>query len=121
MTDELRSIIGNPRNADEVILHTEQVCSYFYDNARTILILNRCHADTDINEVLYNLNQNFQMYRLSSKYTNSLNQTSLHLVSVFFYTGCYNILLEWLKKDLPLTPKEVADLMIRLASENFLE
>ena len=121
MTDELRSIIGNPRNADEVILHTEQVCSYFYDNARTILILNRCHADTDINEVLYNLNQNFQMYRLSSKYTNSLNQTSLHLVSVFFYTGCHNILLEWLKKDLPLTPKEVADLMIRLASENFLE
>ena len=50
-----------------------------------------------------------------------VNQTSLHLISVFFYTGCYNILLEWLKKDLPLTPKEVADLMIRLASENFLE
>ena len=33
----------------------------------------------------------------------------------------YYILLEWLKKDLPMTPYEIAHLMIRLASENFVE
>ena len=58
---------------------------------------------------------------MSSKYTSTLGDDGVHLVSVFFYSGCFKLLLEWLRKDIPLTPKEVAHLMIRLASENFLE
>jgi len=121
MTKELKRIIGTPQTAQEVIDHTEAVCTYFYDNARTILILHRCHFDQDITAALYDLNQNFQLFRLNSKYTRSMNQDSLHLVTVFFYTGCYNVLLDWLQRNIPMTPKEIADLMIRLASENFLE
>ena len=87
----------------------------------TVLILHSCHADDEITDALYQLNQNFQLYNLSERYTTTMGKDSLHLVSVFFYTGCYHILLEWIKKDLPLSPKEVADLMLRLAIENFLE
>lgn len=121
MTAELRQIIGNPRNAAEIICHTEAVCNYFYENGRTILTLHRCHADDDISEVLYTLNENFQLFRMNSRYTRTLDQNSLHLVSVFFYTGCYHILLEWLNNDIQKTPREIAELMVRLASENFLE
>lgn len=121
MTQTLRQIIGNPRNAQEVIERTEAVCTHFYDNARTFLILHRCHSDQDITDVLYELNQNFQLYRLSSRYTHTMNQDSLRLVTVFFYAGCYSILLDWLTNSLPLTPKEIATLMVRLAAENFLE
>ena len=121
MTAELKQIIGNPRTGAEVIQHTEAVCTYFYDNARTILILHRCHSDRDITDALYDLNHNFQLFRLNSKYTRTLNQDGLHLVSVFFYTGCYSILLEWLTHDIQKTPKEIAELMVRLASENFVE
>ena len=85
------------------------------------MILHNCHADTDINDVLYELNQNFQFYRMNSKYTQTMDQDSLNLISVFFYTGCYNILLEWIKHNIPKTPKEIAELMVRLATENFLE
>lgn len=118
---ELKKIIGNPRTAAEIIQHTESVCAYFYDHTHTLLTLHRCHADHDISDVLHDLNQNFQLYRLNSKYTHTMDQDNLHLVSVFFYTGCYNILLEWLTHDIQKTPKEISDLMIRLASENFLE
>ena len=121
MTRDLEAIIGNPRTADEVIAHTEAVCAYFYDNSRTILILHNCHSDRDITDALHELNQNFQLFRLNTKYTRTLNHDGLHLVTVFFYTGCYNLLLEWLKNDIQKSPKEIADLMIRLASENFLE
>ena len=118
---ELESIIGCPRTADEIIRRTEGVCAYFHDNARTILILHSCHADRDIHDVLYALNQNFHLYQLNTKYTRIMDSDSLTLVSVFFYTGCYNILLEWIRHDIPKTPKEVAELMVRLATENFLE
>lgn len=121
MTIELKATIGTPTTADEIILHTEKVCTYFHENARTILTLHRAHSDDDLKDALYALNQNFQLYRLKRNYTGSMDPHSLHLVSVFFYLGCYYIMLEWLERELPLTPKEVADLMIRLASDNFLE
>lgn len=118
---DLNSIIGLPRTADEVIGQVENVCNYFHDHSRTILILNGCHTDEEIATALYEVNKNFQYYRLSSKIAGTLDQTSLHLVSVFFYIGCYNLLLEWLKHGLQKTPKEIAGLIIHLAAENFLE
>lgn len=121
MTEELKSIIGSPRTAQEVIAHTEAVCEFFHNNARTILILHKCHSDREITETLYDLNENFQLFRLNSKYTRTMNQDGLHLISVFFYTGCYNVLLEWIKNDIQKTPREIAELMVRMASENFLE
>lgn len=121
MTVQLKDIIGNPKTAHEIIAHLENVCAFFLDHAQTVLTLHRCHADDEITDALHELNQNFRLYTLSSKYTESMSKESLHLVSVFFYTGCYNILLEWIRRDLPLTPKEIANLMLRLASENFLE
>lgn len=121
ISTDLKSIIGLPRTTDEVIRQVENVCTYFHNHSRTILILHNCHSDEDVTAALYDLNQNFQYYRLSTKFTNTMDQESLNLISVFFYTGCYNILLAWLKRDIQKTPKEIADLMIRLASENFLE
>lgn len=118
---ELDLIIRDSKTAEEIIQNTEAVCAYFYEHARIILILHDCHADVDINQVLYEMNQNFQLFRMNSRYTKTMDQDCRNLVSVFFYTGCYNILLEWLKNDIQKTPKEIANLMIRLATENFLE
>ena len=121
VTADLKKIIGDPRTYTDIVAHTEAVCTYFYENSRTMLILHKCHADEDINKTLYDLNRNFQIYRMNSKYTNTLGNDGIHLVSVFFYSGCFKLLLEWLKNDIPMTPKEVAHLMIRVAEENFVE
>ena len=120
MTAQMKEIIGGTKTSDQIIYTLEKVCAYFQDNGRTILILHKCHADREITDVLYELNQNFQMYNLSERYVNTLGKESLHLVSVFFYTGCYNILLDWVRNNIPLTPREMAELMVRLARENFL-
>lgn len=121
ITEDLNQIIGSPRTTQEVIERTEAVCTYFYNNSRTILILHRCYSDGDINVTLHNLNQNFQLFHLNSRYSKNLNEEGIQLVTVFFYTGCYSLLLDWLQRDMKMTPKEVATLMIRLATENFLD
>ena len=121
MTARLKQLIGEPRSSDDALRQTEAVCNYFADNARTILILHRCHADDDIADVLYDLNENFQSFRTHRKFARGMDHDSIHLVSVFFHTGTYHILLEWLRRDIQKTPTEVAELMVRLAAENFLE
>ena len=120
MTTLLKGIIGGPKSSEELLPMLEQICTFFRDHSQTILILHTCHSDVEITDTLYELNQSFQLYNLSDRYTSTMGKETLHLVSVFFYTGTYNILLEWIRSDCSLSPHEIAELMLQLASENFL-
>ena len=121
LSSELKSIIGTPKYTDDVSKHTEAVCSFFYENAHTILALHNCSADKKIVNALYDMNTTFQAFRIKERYTQSVSTNAIHLIAVFFNTGCYNILLEWLSKEIPASPAQIAELMINLARENFLE
>ena len=121
LAQELKAIIGNPKTANEVNAHVEAVCAFFHENAHTILTLNNCKADSKIVNALYDMNKTFQAFRIKERYTQSVSRDAIHLIAVFFNTGCYNILLEWLRKEIPASPAEIAELMINLARENFLE
>lgn len=121
LTQNLKSIIGTPKTVAETCSHVEAVCVFFYENAHTILTLHKCHADTQIIEALYELNKTYQAHRIKERYTRSIAPEGIHLIAVYFNTGCYNILLDWLENNIPATPAEIAELMIILARENFLE
>lgn len=121
MTAELQKALNEPRSAMDALRETEAVCNFFADHAQTILILHRCHADDSIADVLYTLNENFQSFRATSNFARTLDQDGIYLVSVFFHTGTYHVLLEWIRTGMKKSPREVAELMIRLAAENFLD
>lgn len=122
LATQLQQIIINMKTAEDATNLMGRVCEFFKDNAPTVLALNRCHADGKITRALYDVNLTFQTNHLSnSVYAKYLTQDRLHLIAVFFYTGCYNILLEWISKDLPMSTEEVAALMLHLASENLLD
>ena len=121
LAESLRVIIGDPKTANDALTRTEAVCNFFYENAHTILTLHNCHADQRLINTLYEMNKTFQAYRIKERYIQTVSPVAIHLIAVFFNTGCYNILLEWLQKEIPATPKQVADLMLALAKENFLE
>ena len=121
LTTTLQQAIREPRNANDALRETEIVCNFFAEHADTILILHRCHADDSIADALYTLNENFQSFRATRNFARALDKDSIYLVSVFFHTGTYHILLEWIRTGMKKSPREVAELMIRLASENFLE
>ena len=113
--------IGSPKTAEEANAVVEAICEYFKANAHNILILHRCNADKAITNALYELNENYQFYRLNKRYSYVASQSNLRLISVFFHTGSYNMLLDWISNDQPLTPKELAALIVKVASENFLD
>ena len=121
LAETLRAIIGDPRTANDALTHTEAVCAFFYENAHTVLTLHNCHADQRLINALYEMNKTFQAYRIKERYVQTVPPVAIHLIAVFFNSGCYSILLEWLQNDIPATPKQIAELMLALARENFLD
>lgn len=122
--NELTAIVNKHKPTNDVASMVEATCVYFYENKHTILALHNCHADAQITVFLYTINEEYQLFRLSTKFSQylpSLRQGGLHLISTFFYSGCYNLILEWLKNDIQATPKEIAYLIIVLAKENFVD
>ena len=121
LTAQLKLIIEHVKTAEDASKQLVHICEFFQAHAPTIIALNRCHADTQITDALYDLNLSYQTHLVNnSKYAKQATPEGLHLIAVFFYTGSYNILLEWIRKDLPLTPTEVATMMLLLAKEDAL-
>ena len=121
LAENLRVIVGDPKTATDALTRTEAVCNFLYENAHTVLALHNCHADQRLLSALYEMNKTFQSYRIKERYVQSVSPVAIHLIAFFFHSGCYSIMLEWLQNDIPATPKQMAELMLALARENFLE
>ena len=120
LTEEMNQLIRTPVNMEEMTDQLESLCVFYQENARSILILARCHSDADLADVFNNLNQQFRRQQLSAHRAANLDDDSFHLVSTFLYTGCYHLIREWLVKDIQKTPREIAELVLSLVSKDFL-
>lgn len=119
LTAEMDQLIHNPRTQAEIAQQLESVCAFLQENAHSIIVLARCHADADLADVFNNLNQSFRHQQLNSVWANSLDEDSHHLVATFLYTGCYHLIREWLVKDIQKTPKEIAELLLSIVSKEY--
>ena len=120
LIDEMNALMGNPGSSAEMVQQLENVCSYYQENARSILALARCHADADLADAFANLNQNFRRFQPVSRHASSLDPESKHLISTFLYTGCYHLIREWLIKDIQKTPREIAELLVNMVNKDLL-
>lgn len=119
LTEELSQITHNPKFADDISRQIEAVCTYYLENARSILILARCHADADLADVFCDLNNRLRSQHMINIRTNSADEDSAHLISTFLYTGTYHMIREWLVKDIQKTPREITDLILTIVSKEF--
>lgn len=119
LTDELSVVTSNPKYANDISRQLEAVCTYYQENSRSILILARCHADSDLADIFYDLNQKVRNQHMASILSNSSDKESAHLISTFLYTGTYHLIREWLIKDIQKSPREIADLVLSIVSTEF--
>ena len=119
MTEELSQITHNPKYNNDISRQIEAVCTYYQENARSILILARCHADSDLADIFYELNQKLRSQHKINIRTNTTDDDSAHLISTFLYTGTYHMIREWLVKDIQKSPREIADLVLTIVSKEF--
>lgn len=119
LTSEMSQLISAPTDEEELIRQTEAVCAYYQANARSIIVLARCHADSDLAEVFRNLNQAIHHQLPMPNRISSMDEDSQHLVATFLYTGCYHLIREWLIRDIQKTPREIAELLLSIINKEF--
>ncbi len=119
LTGELNQIISDPRHTGNASAQLEAACTYYQENAQSIIVLAQCHADADLADIFYKMNQNIRHQLPYTSRMSSLDSDSQHLVATFLYTGCYHVIREWLIKDIQKSPREIADLLLSIVSKEF--
>lgn len=117
MAEELDQLMTYPQNSDEAITQLEAVCTYMQEHAHSVIVLSRCHADTDLADCFNKLNASLTPRRPISKLTSTMDDDDLHLTTTFIYTGCYHLIREWLIKDIQKTPREIAELLVSIINK----
>lgn len=117
ITRELEAYISDPGAPDDTLDNLEKMCVYFRENAKLITVLIECDADKDLAAAFSQLYARYRSMR--PRLSENLSEERLHLTATFLYSGCYHMVREWLTKDLPMTPREVAELALTIINREY--
>lgn len=90
--------------------YLEKLCRYFYDNAELVKLIIRYTSEEDLLGLTHDL-----IIKFSRRYEaiDGIDEADLKLVSAYVAGGSYNMLRQWLMEDIPKTPKEMSELIVK--------
>lgn len=94
--------------------YTETLCQYLYEHADLVRVLIHNFSGQDFAEMLNKTYKNI----LDSSIAKDVDKDNLKLITTYFAGGGYFLLTVWLQEDIKKTPKEIAQLISSLFSEN---
>ena len=119
LVSQLKLITRTPNSIEDIADQMEQYCTKLKENAKLVEILVRYHADHDLEEIITKLTEYYEKNRLDVN-KNAMDPDTTHLVSTFLYAGSYQLVQEWLLRDIDKTPKEIAQLVPSIVSKEYL-
>lgn len=97
-----------PGDTEAAIDCIEEICHYLQNHRQIATTLITFNADTDLVYVFQRLDAVF-LHPTTRKGWEK-DPDALHLASSFVCTGSYYMIREWLLRDIPKTPREIAEL-----------
>lgn len=97
----------------------EQLCRYLYENADTMKILIGYNLDSEISDVLKCSPKTHDV--LVKLLERKFETEEIEMALTFIYSGAYNLIRKWIMEDIPKTPEEIADLILRMAISGWSE
>lgn len=92
----------------------EATCYYFYEHSEVLNILFRSRTDDEFVTLLNDLyNEHFSEFKKIG-YNAGFDNDSMRLGTYYFAGGIYYILRQWLMEPIDKSPKEIAELILRL-------
>lgn len=119
LVSQLKPITRTPNSIEDIADQMEQYCTKLKENAKLVEILVCYHADRDLEEIITKLTEYYEKNRLDVNKT-AMDPDTTHLVSTFLYAGSYQLVQEWLLRDIDKTPKEIAQLVLSIVSKEYL-
>lgn len=119
LVSELELLTKPLKSLEDISSQFERICIKLRENSALVNILVHYHADRDLEEIIVHMAQYYAKNRLDMNHT-KMDSDTTHLVSTFLYSGCYQMIQEWLVRDINKTPKEVAELALSIISKEYL-
>ena len=119
LVNELLRLHPPAKDFETIIAQVEKSCEYLKENAALFEILVRYHVDRDLENMVINVVQHYASHRINPQ-NKEMDDSTAYLVSAYLYAGCYALLREWLLRDIDKTPREIAELLVDIASKDYL-
>lgn len=119
LIQQLIDLTDHAETLSEVTDQTEQCLILLKENSALFHMLVRYHIDRDLEKIVEKTARHYDTHRLHSL-QNKLDAETVHLVSSYLYSGCYSLIREWLIRDIPKTPREVAELLVNIVNKDYL-
>lgn len=116
---KLQSHFDHSGTLEAVVDQTERCLIILKENAALFQILAAYHTDRDLEHLVERIVKHYDEHRLNLQKT-QFDPDVVHLVSSYLYAGCYNLIREWLVRDIDKTPREVAELLVSIVSKDYL-
>lgn len=119
LVEKLQLAASHASSIGEILDQTEQCLIILKDNAPLFHVLVEYHIDRDLEELVLKTARYYDNHRINALQT-QLDPDTVHLVSSYLYAGCYNLIREWLVRDIDKTPREIAELLVSIVSKDYL-
>ena len=119
LISELQRITSRANSIEEVLDQTEQCLILLKENAALFHILVEYHIDRDLEDIVEQTARHYDEHRQNALNI-VLDPDMVYLVSSYLYAGCYNLIREWLVRDIQKTPREIAQLLVDIVSKDYL-
>lgn len=119
LVKELEKITDYPNTLEEILDQTEKCLILLKANAMLFQILVSYHIDRDLEEIIEQTAQHYDTHRIN-RMKNELDSDTVHLVSSYMYNGCYNLIREWIVREIDKTPREIAELLVSIVNKDYL-
>lgn len=96
-----------------------RICHFLYDHKDTAKIFISNDTDSHFRMLFQNFADEYIKSKMVSYKGKSVNANTLHLLTTYCAHGVYSMVHKWLIEEIPMTPDEVADLIVGSFNRDF--
>lgn len=117
--NEFYEVPAPTNNTKDIRQYAVRMCNFLYDNSEIAKLFIKNNTDNDFRLLFQNFADDFLSSRLVHYKGKAVNANTLRLMTTFFSYGIYSMVRQWLIEEIPMTPDEVADLIVGSFNRDF--
>lgn len=106
-------------DARDLQKYAVRMCNFLFENKETAKLFIRNNTDNDLTLIYQNFADGFLSSRKILYRGRSIDSNTLRLMSTFFTYGVYALIRQWLIEEIPLSPEDVANLIVGSLNKDF--
>ncbi|MBQ6205679.1 MAG: TetR/AcrR family transcriptional regulator [Oscillospiraceae bacterium] len=104
IAESLRSLDKNAASKDKFL----RICEWIAANAELEKIILSNSDDDEATEAAFG--NMFDIWNVAASFTNGMDDDARRLVTVFLHQGLFRAIREWITREIPKTPAEMAEI-----------